>query len=79
MIEAIEQAKKGGDTLGGVAEVRALGLVPGLGSHVQWDLKLDGRLAQALTSIPAIKAVAIGEGFEAAKKGLGGPRCDLLR
>ena len=68
MIEAIEQAKKGGDTLGGVAEIRVLGLVPGLGSHVQWDLKLDGGLARALMSIPAIKAVAIGEGFEAAEK-----------
>jgi chorismate synthase len=68
MIKAIEQAKKDGDTLGGVAEVRVLGLVPGLGSHVQWDLKLDGRLAQALMSIPAIKAVAIGEGFEAAEQ-----------
>jgi chorismate synthase len=67
MIEAIERAKKEGETLGGVAEVRALGLVPGLGSHIQWDLKLDGQIAQALMSIPAIKAVEIGEGIEGAK------------
>ena len=68
MIEAIDRAKKEGDTLGGVAEIRAQGLVPGLGSHVQWDLKLDGRLAQALMSIPAIKAVSLGEGFESAER-----------
>lgn len=68
MIEAIERAKKEGETLGGVSEVRALGLVPGLGSHIQWDLKLDGQIAQALMSIPAIKAVEIGDGIEGANK-----------
>lgn len=61
---AIDAAKERHDTLGGVFEVVALGVMPGLGSHVQWDRKLDGRLAQAMMSIQAIKAVAIGEGFE---------------
>lgn len=61
---AIDAAKERHDTLGGVFEVVAFGVMPGLGSHVQWDRKLDGRLAQAVMSIQAIKAVAIGEGFE---------------
>lgn len=68
MREAILAASHAGDTLGGVFEVVALGLPPGLGSHVQWDRKLDGRLAQALMSIPAIKGVEIGLGFEAATR-----------
>jgi chorismate synthase len=63
MIEEIDRAKKEGDTVGGVAEVIARGLPPGLGSFAQWDRRLDGRIAQALMSIPAVKAVAIGEGF----------------
>lgn len=62
---AVDAAKERHDTVGGVFEVVALGVMPGLGSHVQWDRKLDGRLAQALMSIQAIKAVAIGDGFEA--------------
>jgi chorismate synthase len=62
---AIDAAKDRHDTLGGVFEVVAFGVMPGLGSHVQWDRKLDGRLAQAVMSIQAIKAVAIGDGFEA--------------
>jgi chorismate synthase len=62
MIAAIDGAKAAGDTLGGVAEVVARGVVVGLGSHVAWDRKLDGRLAGALMSIPAIKAVEIGLG-----------------
>jgi chorismate synthase len=62
---AIDAAKDRHDTLGGVFEVAAFGVPPGLGSHVQWDRKLDGRLAQAVMSIQAIKAVAIGDGFEA--------------
>ena len=53
-----------GDTLGGTFEVIATGVPPGLGSYVQWDRKLDGRLAQAVMSIPAIKAVGIGFGAE---------------
>jgi chorismate synthase len=67
MKEAIKEASHAGDTLGGVFEVVATGLMPGLGSHVQWDRKLDGRLAQALMSIQAIKGVEIGLGFGAAR------------
>ena len=62
MIEAIDAARAAGDTLGGAFEVVVRGLPPGLGSYVQWDRKLDGRLAQAVMSIPAIKAVGIGKG-----------------
>lgn len=65
MIELIDQKKSEGDTLGGIFEVVARGVVPGLGSHTAWDLKLDGRLAQAVMSIPAVKAVAIGAGARA--------------
>ena len=68
MIALIEDCKKKGDTLGGIFEVVALGLPPGLGSHTQWDRKLDGRLAQALMSIQAIKGVEIGLGFEMARR-----------
>jgi chorismate synthase len=66
MIEQIDAAKKQGDTLGGIVEVAAAGVPPGLGSHTQWDLKLDGRIAQALMSIPSVKAVEIGRGTAAA-------------
>ena len=62
MIAAIDRAKDAGDTLGGAFEIIVASLPAGLGSHVQWDRKLDGRLAQALMSIPAIKAVGIGKG-----------------
>ncbi|MCL4845195.1 MAG: chorismate synthase [Acidobacteria bacterium] len=62
MVDAIDAARAAGDTVGGAFEVVASGVPPGLGSHVQWDRKLDGRLAQALMSIPAIKAVGIGLG-----------------
>ena len=65
MIDLIDTKKSEGDTLGGVFEVAARGVVPGLGSHTAWDLKLDGRLAQAVMSIPAVKAVSIGAGTEA--------------
>ena len=68
MIALIEDCKKKGDTLGGIFEVVALGLPPGLGSHAQWDDKLDGRLARALMSIQAIKGVEIGLGFEMARR-----------
>ena len=67
MREAIHAASHDGDTLGGVFEVVATGVPPGLGSHVQWDRKLDGLLAQALMSIHAIKGVEIGSGFLAAR------------
>lgn len=67
MIEEIEAAKADRDTLGGVVEVLAYGLPPGLGSHVHWDRKLDGQLAGALMSIQAIKAVEIGDGMEQAR------------
>ncbi len=63
MIAEIDRAKKDGDTVGGIVEVVARGVVPGLGAFAQWDRRLDGRIAQALMSIPAVKAVAIGEGF----------------
>jgi chorismate synthase len=72
MKEAIHAASHAGDTLGGVFEVVALGVPAGLGSHVHWDRKLDGRLAQAMCSIQAIKAVEIGDGWAAA--GLPGSR-----
>ena len=65
MIALIDKCKKDGDTLGGIFEVVARGVVPGLGSHTSWDQKLDGQLAQAMMSIPAVKAVAIGAGMEA--------------
>ena len=68
MIELIDECKKAGDTLGGTFEVVALGLPPGLGSHTQWDRKLDGRLARAFLSIQAIKGVEMGLGFEMAKR-----------
>jgi chorismate synthase len=67
MRAAILEAAHAGDTLGGTFEVVATGVPPGLGSHVQWDRKLDGRLAQALMSIQAIKGVEIGLGFGAAR------------
>ncbi|QZA32335.1 chorismate synthase [Hydrogenibacillus sp. N12] len=66
MIAAIDRAREAGDTLGGVVEVVAVGVPVGLGSHVHWDRKLDGRLAQAVMSIQAIKGVEIGLGFRAA-------------
>ncbi|HEX3927030.1 MAG TPA: chorismate synthase [Gemmatimonadales bacterium] len=68
IIARIDRAKKDGDTLGGEIEVVARGLPVGLGSHVSWDRKLDGRLAGMLMSIPAVKGVEIGMGFEAARR-----------
>lgn len=68
MIARIDAAKAAGDTLGGVVEVVAFGLPVGLGSHASWDRKLDGRLAQAIMSIPAVKGVELGLGFEAARR-----------
>jgi chorismate synthase len=63
MVDEVDAARKDGDTLGGVVEVLAYGLPPGLGSHVHWDRRLDGKLAQALMSIQAIKGVEVGDGF----------------
>jgi chorismate synthase len=68
MMAAIDRARDAGDTLGGSFEVIVAGVPAGLGSHVQWDRKLDGRFAQALMSIPAIKAVGIGLGAEVARR-----------
>ena len=68
IIKRIDAAKKAGDTLGGEVEVIARGVVVGLGSHVSWDRKLDGRLAGMLMSIPAVKGVEIGMGFEASRR-----------
>lgn len=65
MVELIDAKREAGDTVGGIFEVVARGVVPGLGSHTAWDLKLDGQLAQAIMSIPAVKAVSIGAGSEA--------------
>lgn len=67
MMELIDQAKTDRDTLGGIFEVVATGLPVGLGSYVQWDRKLDGRIAQAMMSIQAVKGVEIGDGFQAAR------------
>jgi chorismate synthase len=68
MIRAIKEAAKAGDSLGGVVEVLGYGVPPGLGSHVHWDRRIDGLLAQALMSIQAMKAVEIGEGLSVAGK-----------
>jgi chorismate synthase len=68
MVAAIDEAKAKGDTLGGVFEVVAIGCPVGLGSYVQWDRRLDGRIAQALCSIQAIKGCEIGLGFETARR-----------
>ena len=66
MVAEIDRLRKANESLGGVFEVRAFGLHPGLGSHVSWEERLDGRLGQALLSIQAIKAVAVGDGYEVA-------------
>jgi len=65
MVQLIDKTREAGDTVGGIFEVVARGIIPGIGSHTSWDLKLDGRLAQAIMSIPAVKAVSIGAGSEA--------------
>jgi chorismate synthase len=66
MVAEVEAAAKAGDSLGGVVEVLAYGVPPGLGSHVHWDRRIDGLLAQALMSIQAMKGVELGEGFAVA-------------
>jgi len=68
MIEAVERARKAKDSIGGVFEVLVRGAPPGLGSHVHWDRKLDGRLGGAVMSVPAVKAVSIGEGVESSSR-----------
>lgn len=68
MIAAIDAAKAAGNTLGGICEVVATGLPVGLGSHVSWDRKLDGRIGAAMLSIPAVKGVEVGLGFESARR-----------
>lgn len=68
MIEEVDAAKKDGDTLGGVVEVLAYGLPPGLGSHAHWDRRLDARLGAALLGIQAIKGVELGDGFTTASR-----------
>lgn len=68
LIEEIDRAHKDGDTLGGVVEVLAYGLPPGLGSFVHWDRRLDSKLAGALMGIQAIKGVEVGDGFESSKR-----------
>ena len=66
MVAEIDKARKNNESLGGVFEVRAYGLVPGLGAYVSWESRLDGRLARAIMSIHAMKGVAIGDGFDVA-------------
>ena len=79
MVAEIDTTRKANESLGGVFEVRAFGLVPGLGSYVSWEERLDGRLAQAIMSIQAMKGVGIGDGFDlAGRVGSQGPRRDLL-
>jgi chorismate synthase len=68
MVAEIDAARKANESLGGVFEVMAFGLVPGLGSYVSWEERLDGRLAGAILSIQAIKGVGIGDGFELAER-----------
>jgi chorismate synthase len=68
MVDEVDLARKEGDTLGGVVEVLAYGLPPGLGSHVHWDRRLDARLAAALMGIQAIKGVEVGDGFASARR-----------
>lgn len=68
MVAAIDACQKAGDTLGGVVEVLAYGVPPGLGSHVHWDRRLDARLAFALMGIQAIKGVELGDGFDLARR-----------
>jgi chorismate synthase len=66
MVAEIDRLRKANESLGGIFEVRAFGLVPGLGSHVSWEDRLDSRIAQALVSIQAVKGVSVGEAWEVA-------------
>jgi chorismate synthase len=78
MVALVDEAKALGETLGGAVTVAAHGVPPGLGAHVQWNEKLDGRIARAMMSIPAVKAVEIGEAI-AASRGFGGAAHDAIR
>jgi chorismate synthase len=78
MVALVDRAKEEGETLGGAVTVVARGVPPGLGSHVAWDAKLDGRLAQAVMSVPAVKAVEIGAALAAAS-GFGSAAHDAIR
>jgi chorismate synthase len=66
MVEEINAARKANESLGGIYDVVAFGVLPGLGSHISWDARIDGRLAQAIMSIQAMKGVGVGDGFELA-------------
>ncbi len=79
MVAEVDDARKAGDTLGGIVEVLAYGLPPGLGSHVHWDRRLDGKLAQALMSIQAMKGVEVGDGFETSRRRGSAAHDELLR
>jgi chorismate synthase len=68
MVAEVDRARKANESLGGIYEVRAFGLVPGIGSHTSWDARLDGRLGAAVMSIQAMKGVAIGDGFDVATR-----------
>lgn len=68
MVDEIDATKKSGDTIGGIVEVLVYGLPPGIGSYVQWDRRLDARLAGALMGVQAIKAVEVGDGFETTRR-----------
>ena len=79
MVAEIDRARKANESLGGIFEVRAFGVLPGLGSHIAWDERFDARLAFALMSIHAMKGVEIGDGFDLGRTGrLAGARRDLL-
>jgi chorismate synthase len=73
MVEEINTTRKANESLGGLFEVLAFGTVPGLGSHVSWEDRIDGRLAQAVMSIQAMKGVDIGDGFDLAGRVPTGP------
>jgi shikimate kinase len=79
MVEHINVQRKANESIGGVFEVRAFGVAPGLGSHVSWEERLDGRLAMALASIQAVKGVGLGDGFDLAGTPGSRARRDLLR
>ncbi len=68
MMASIDAAQNAGDTLGGISEIVAVSVPPGLGSYIQWDRRMDSQIAQAMMSIPAVKAVEIGNGISAAQK-----------
>ena len=79
MMASIDRAASAGDTLGGISEIVAVSIPPGLGSHIQWDRRMDAQIAQAMMSIPAVKAVEIGNGIAAARMaGLVGSRRNIL-